>query len=225
MRIFSGILLMLLSLTGIAQIDFESDINKEKLYSDLIPKIKVLNQDFDFQLRFWQNEGMIFPCTRKLFTMTLKNGTWSCKSFDIQLKNQTDYRIKKKRNKVENCDSIWNFFIKNHILQLPDMNLLQKDFYTLIKLPITEPVISTEDVETGRQMGNTLKVVTIIASGYRRTTLVVADGGSYSLEFFKDQKYKRIVYYEPLRYAKEYKKISELQYFSNILNYIEEIWK
>lgn len=228
MKLFATILFVLFSLTGISQIDFDSDFNKTKLFPELIPKIKLLNKNFDFQLRFWQHEGMVFPATRRLFTMTSKKGKWNCKCFDIKLKyigEQNRVKVIKKRNNGENCDSIWSYFIENNILSLPNMDQFKKDFYTIIKPVIKEPVFLLKEIEDKLKTGNCIEEVTVIGSGVWKRRIVVADGVTYSLEFFKANKYKRIEYYCPIHFAKEYKHIPELQYFSNILRYINKIWE
>ena len=131
MRIYLFLLLTLTFNTVHSQIDFDSDTSKSMLFPDVIAKIENLDRDFDFQLRFWTHGGITVPDQKDLFAMTLKNGMWNCQYFKFAYRGKKGYRIIENKSNIENCDSIWNYFVKNDILVLPTMNLLKDRFFYL----------------------------------------------------------------------------------------------
>lgn len=61
--------------------------------------------------------------------MTENNGIWSCQYYKLINTKKKRYQIFETKAKIDSCDTIWDFFVKNKILDLPDMQSLKKDFY------------------------------------------------------------------------------------------------
>ncbi|MDY0143769.1 MAG: hypothetical protein RBR97_17930 [Bacteroidales bacterium] len=131
MKLIPLIILTLAFNNVLSQIDFETDANKDYLYPDIIAEIGNLSKDYDFQFRFWIHGGIAIPAQKDLFVMTFKNGIWNCQNYQFVYRKRRKYRIVENDLSIENCDSIWNYFNDNKILNLPDMESLKKDFYFL----------------------------------------------------------------------------------------------
>lgn len=198
MRILFSVLLLITFINGYSQINFESDTSKIALYPEITSRIRKLPQDFDFQLRFWTGGGMVVPSEYDLFILTFKNGIWKSQTYKITYKKGNKFRIVENKKIIENCDSIWDYFMKNEILNLPDMRTLKRDFY---------PIHETSD--TG-----------IITFPTNRGRFVVLDGAIYTFEFIKAKGYKRIEYHCPVTYGKRFTHIREFQLVTNIIRLI-----
>jgi hypothetical protein len=129
MRILISIVLILSFKVVFGQIDFEPDTNRNTLFPGITSKIKDIPNDFDFQLRFWEYGGLSLPDKKSLFIMTMNNGNWDCQSYRFISNKRKGYSIHEAKTKIDNCDSTWDYFMKNDILNLPDMQALKKDFH------------------------------------------------------------------------------------------------
>ena len=129
MKLLISIVLLMTFTRRFGQIDFEPDTNSIALYPNITNKIKNLPHDFDFQFRFWVHGGISLPDKKDLFIMTEKNGIWNCQYYKFIYKKKKQYQILETNAQIDNCDSIWHIFMKNEILNLPDMQTLKKDFY------------------------------------------------------------------------------------------------
>jgi hypothetical protein len=111
-----------------SQIDFQSDTNKTPIYPNLANQIDNSYPKFDFQFRFWVDGPLLRLSKKRIIIMTLTDTKWICDLYKIvySLKNNT--LVIKKYSQIENCDSIWNYFIQNHIFELPTMDSLMLKF-------------------------------------------------------------------------------------------------
>ena len=73
---------IILSPSGVSQIDFISDSSRVLLFQELTKNINALDQNnFDFQFRVWCKFGLSIPPEYSLFVLTLDKGTWNCKAY------------------------------------------------------------------------------------------------------------------------------------------------
>ena len=203
--------------TCFSQIDFDSDSIKAPIYPEITQKIKKLNTNFDFQLRFWSyRQGWVF-------VMTMRDNNWCCQSYNFSFNKKKKIKIKKNNIIDPNCDSIWNYLVANNVLNLPDMELIEKDMYITVMPELVEKETIDIQNEEFLPVNSITNDATVIKQTERKLRHLIADGGSYSLELLKGNKYKRIVYRNPVAYAEIYKNVEELQEMSNIIQFIYEI--
>jgi hypothetical protein len=184
MRVTTTIILLMIFTRAFSQIDFESDKNKSYLHPEFSNQIDSFYKDFDFQFRFWIDGSLLRMDKKVLFIMTQENGKWVCVLYKFAYSKKNQSYLKRINKQIENCDSIWNYFMQNNIIDLPDMHFLKNKFN-----------------------GDTSKIV-------------IADGLTYSFEFIKRDKYKKLEYHCPVTYCKSYPQIPELLNISNIVKLI-----
>ena len=108
-----------------SQINFQSDMDKVPLYPEIANQIDSIYSDFDFQFRFWIDGPLLRINKKRVFIMTLKSNNWTCFLYKFTYKRRDSYFKIKPDIRINNCDSVWNYFMQNHILQLPTMESLQ----------------------------------------------------------------------------------------------------
>jgi len=63
--------------------------------------------------------------------MSQKDGKWYCESYKLDYNKSEGFQLKKVNELKSDCDSTWNYFMKNNILILPDMDLLKSKFLSI----------------------------------------------------------------------------------------------
>jgi hypothetical protein len=129
MRKIATILFLLFVTNAYAQFDFNSDSLKSTLYPEIVSHIGKLDDNYDFQLRFWIHGGIAIPDQKNLFVMSNKNGIWSSGSYNFINHKRKSYKIEYAYSHQINCDSVWNYFQQNNILYIPNMDSLKDRFY------------------------------------------------------------------------------------------------
>ncbi len=124
-RLISMIILLMAATEIFSQIDFKSDETKNIEHPEFIRQIDTIFKSYDFQLRFWMDGSTVKTKAKFFYTMTFNDGYWHCDLFKFVEKQKQSY-LEKVYLKVDNCDSIWNCFVKNNILNLPSYNALKE---------------------------------------------------------------------------------------------------
>ena len=157
------------------------------LYPVIISNIKKFNTDFDFQLRFWIHGGNTLPESQDLFVMTQYKGNWTCDYYtsvqkvsrDLKLLN--DYKVKKQKIHLTDSDSIWEYFLTNKILEVPDMKELQHNFF-ISNIDGSRTKVAVLDGET-----YTFEFITI--NSYKRINYHCPEGYSITYTHIPELKY------------------------------------
>jgi len=125
------ILFSLIFSTTYSQINFQSDINKTPLYPDMASQIESIYKNYDFQFRFWIDGPLLRLNKKRLFVMTQLDNKWICDSYKLVYNRKNYISLIKPEYHFSNCDSVWNYFMQNHILDLPTMEYLEIKFNDL----------------------------------------------------------------------------------------------
>ena len=178
------------------KVDFIPDAIKEESNVQkpyFVDSVFQLEENYDFQLRFWHT-GMTIPST-SVFMLTLRNKKWAARYFMPNKNWQSDGRqlaeIVVNQLKLE---QLWELLVINDVLSLPsDQN-------------ITTPMIKYEIDTTNLGHG---------AGGGGR--LDINDGILYEFQILKPNSSRYYSYHCPQTYLKHYSNIVEFYKASVII--------
>ncbi|GAB4048333.1 hypothetical protein GCM10028810_34450 [Spirosoma litoris] len=180
-----------------------------KLAEQIGLKYPDLKED-EYEVRIWYRAGLLYGDSQTAYVLHKTEKRFTIVKYIIQSNQQGFQFAKRRKPKVTITPTLWQRFLRQNILTLPNESIV---FDRLYPKPKPRPPIDT--VGAGMQADGSFTV-----KGYKpeRRRSLFTDGDGYSFELFGPSNYRVYHYSNPDAYLKDDPQCEELQNVVGILD-------
>lgn len=193
--------------------NISSDSTAKRVFPKLTEQIGLKSPDLmtdEYEVRIWFSGGLRYGDAQAAYVLRKTQKRFTVVKYIINSDEQGFQSAKRRKPVVTTTLALWQRFLKQNILTLPDDSVVFNRLY-----PKSRPPSLVDTVRAGMQADGSFTV-----KGHRtlRRRSLISDGDIYSFEVFGSYSYHVYSYSNPHLYLKYEPKCEELQNVVGILD-------